>query len=53
MIHLMQKLDSMTPWHSLRTYETAQEAMYAAYRFANEREPDARYPQYSVQGRQF
>jgi hypothetical protein len=53
MYHLMQKLDAMTPWHSLRTYDSVTAATVAAYRFAAERKPGEKYPQYSVNGRQF
>lgn len=51
--HLMEKLDSLTPWHSLRKYETAQEAIFQAYQYAKGRKAGALYPQYSVNGRTF
>ena len=48
--HLMEKLDSLTPWHSLRTYATEREAKFAAYKFAAKRASGEKYPQYSVNG---
>lgn len=50
MVHLMEKLDAMTPWHILRVYETAQEAKTWAYKYAAMRAPGATYPKYNVNG---
>jgi len=43
----------MTPWHVLREYPTEQEAKMAAYWMAKDREGDAIYPEYQVNGVRF
>lgn len=50
---LLQKIDSLTPWHVLRDYATTQEAVWAAIQFAKQRPAEAKYPQYSVNGRTY
>jgi hypothetical protein len=47
---VMEKIDSMTPWHALRSYPTECEAKWAAYNFAKRRAEGAKYPLYSVNG---
>ena len=50
---VLEKLDSMTPAHVLRSYPTREEAMLQAYRWAAARKPGEMYPQYIVDGRRF
>lgn len=53
MYHIMEKIDAMTPWHSVTTREDEMTARMTAYRFGKEREEGAKYPKYSVNGMEY
>jgi hypothetical protein len=49
---VMEKIDSMTPWHALRSYPTECEAKWAAYNFAKRRAEGAKYSMVVITNKQ-
>jgi hypothetical protein len=50
---VMEKLDTHTPWHVLRSYPNEPQAKCAAHGFANHRRKGEHFPKYSVNGMAF